>query len=215
MSKTAYPTATDLQNFLTAAGVTLGTLDTATAVQAGIDDFERRTSRKMLAPAGTQTRYYDPPVNRDGCLNLVRDLATLTSVVYQPQGGSSETLTEYTDFWLRPHAAPSDDPPHPWTGLQLRRCWIAPPAPELRRAIRVTGRWGFGTAIPEDAWLAMVMRGAALLAPSAGEKLSTGYVSYESAGVVQFWGDEPYRGARISWTAAFNLAVRRYQRLSL
>ena len=102
MGKSAYPTSTDIQNVLTAAGISLGTLDTATAAAAGTADFERRAGRKMLAPAGELTRYYSPPVNTAGYLDLERDLATCSAVEYRPEGGTTETLVLDTDYWLLP-----------------------------------------------------------------------------------------------------------------
>src|SRR5687767_1991754 len=169
MGKTAYPTATDVQAVLTAAGIALGTLDTTTAAAAGVTDFERRVGRKMLAPAGTLTRYYPPPTNREGYLDLGRDLAACTSVQYQPEGATAETLALDTDYWLLPLNARSDDPARPWTGIQLARRWTETPGPEqpaaLHRALRVTGRWGYDTTIPEDVWLPMVYRAIALPSP--------------------------------------------------
>ncbi len=48
MGKSAYPTAVDLSDFLTAAGVRVGTLDLATAATAGWVEFEKRTQLRML-----------------------------------------------------------------------------------------------------------------------------------------------------------------------
>ena len=112
MAKTAYPTGTDLDNFLTAQGFTVGSLGTADAVAAACDEFERRTGRRMLQPAADATRRYDPP--DDGYLSLAADLSALTSVVYQPEGGGSTSLTQGTDFWLRPCNA--DQPAEPLLG---------------------------------------------------------------------------------------------------
>jgi len=219
MGKTAYPAAADVQSVLTAAGISLGTLDTTTAAAAGVSDFERRVGRKMLAPAGAITRYFPPPANREGYLDLGRDLATCTQVQYQPEGATAETLALDTDYWLLPLNARNDDPPLPWTGIELARRWTAVPGPEwqqsLHRALRVTGRWGYHTEIPEDAWLAMVYRAVALLSPQAGSKLSSGYVRYEEAGVGKLWGEAPYLELRRTGDQWFDQAVARYRRIRL
>lgn len=219
MGKSAYPTATDVANVLTAAGITVGTLDTTTAAAAGVTEFERRVGRKMLAPAGEQTRYFAPPTNREGYLDLRGDLATCSAVTYQPEGASAETLTLNTDYWLLPVSARSDDPARPWTGIELARRWVERPGPEmpqaLHRAVRVTGRWGFDTSIPEDAWLAMVYRAVALLSPQAGTALSTGYVRYAEAGVEKLWGEAAYLELRRTGEQWFEEAVKRYRRMRL
>jgi hypothetical protein len=219
MGKSAYPTATDVQNVLTAAGITVGTLDTTTVAAAGAADFERRVGRKMLAPAGEVTRYYAPPVNADGYLDLGQDLATCSAVGYQPEGGTLESLTLNTDYWLLPLNARTDDPAAPWSGLRLARRWTETPGPEhsasLHRAIRVTGRWGFHTEIPDDAWLAMVYRAVSLLSPQAGSKLSTGYIRYANAGEEKLWGEAPFLELRRTGYLWFQEAVARYQRMRL
>jgi len=220
MGKSAYPTATDVQNVLTAAGVALGTLDTTTAAAAGALDFERRVGRKMLAPAGEQTRYYPPPTNREGYLDLGRDLATCSAVAYQPEGASSETLTLNTDYWLLPVNARSDNPARPWTGIELARRWVESPGPEmpqsLHRALRVTGRWGFDTSIPDDGWLAMVYRAVTLLAPQAGTALAAGRQEYEQTGTAYtVWGSAAYLELRRTGDWWFDEAVARYRRMRL
>ncbi len=217
MGKTAYPTAADLNSYLTEAGFTLGGLDTTTAVAAAVDEFHRRTGRIMLAPAGTTTRYYDPPTasgipggEGGGFLSLGADLAVLTAVVYQPQGAEAETLVQNADFRLHPYGAGSEDE-GPFLAVEFRRRWTRPLLLSLRRAVQVTGRWGYAVEIPEDAWNAMLQRGAALLAPSRGGKLSGGHVRTEDSGVVRVYGDDPLAGLRRAWEGVFEAVVRRYR----
>jgi hypothetical protein len=90
--------------------------------------------------------------------------------------------------------------------------WLQPVRGALRRSIRITGRWGYGTAIPADAWSAMLHRAAALLLPQQGYLLTTGRVRTVSAGVETVWGEEPLLGLRRGWEAEFAAAVARYRR---
>jgi hypothetical protein len=210
MSYSAYPTATDLQELLTSAGVTIGTLETDDYAAAARQEFERRTGRTMLAPGSTAVRYYDPPAGGGQYLDFGQDLAVLTSVVFQPASGSAETLTENTDFWLRPLNAAADG--QPYLGLELRRWWREPRAAELHRSIRVTGRWGFGTTLSEEVFSAIKFRAAELAMAAYGLNLSSGRVQSSEAGVVRVWGEEPLLGARRGWREAFETAVIRYQR---
>jgi hypothetical protein len=220
MGKTVYPTGTDVADVLTAAGIALGTLDTTTAAAAGTADFERRVGRKMLAPAGTLTRYYPPPTNREGYLDLERDLATCTQVQYQPEGATAETLVLDTDYWLLPLNARSDDPPQPWSGIEFARRWTEWPgaaqSQAWHRAIRVTGRWGYHTEIPDDAWLAMVYRAVSLLSPQAGSALSAGRQEYSQSGVsYTVWGTAAYLELRRTGEWWLKDAVARYRRMRL
>lgn len=210
MAKSAYPTNSDLVAFLNAAGFTPGTLDTATAIAAGIADFERRAGRTMLT-GGTATRHFAPPVQ--GFLDLEEDLCEITSLQYQPEGSSPETLTAETDYWLLPYDAPSFG--RPWLAVGFRRRWSLPLPSALHRAILVTGRWSYGLTMPDDAWLAMVQRGAALLAGQKGFSLSTGRIEAENAGVRDLWGKDRLFAERSAWNGYFEETARRYRRASL
>lgn len=215
MSKTAYPTQTDLNSFLTAAGVTVGSLDTATAINAGIAEFERRARRTMLAPAGTATRYYDPPDNPLGILDFCGDLAVLTSIVYRPQGGSATTWAQNTDYMLLAYNAGTDGLGY-W-GARFRQRWFAPSTDPFSqgRSIEVTGRWGYGTTMAEDAWEAMILLGASLVIPSYGLSLSGGRIRTADSGVERLYGEDPIGGARAEWRRRAESAIRRYQRWGL
>lgn len=214
MAKSAYPTQADLESFLTAAGFTVGTLDTSTAIAAGIAEFEARARRKMLAAASASTRYFDPPAGLPrGLLDFEGDLATLTGVVYRPQAGTAEMLVQNTDFVLLEYnIAGAPDATGYW-GAEFLRRWSLPLSFSLRRSVEVTGRWGYGTSMPDDAWLAMVARAASLLAPSKGFSLSGGRVRTEDSGVERVYGEDPVAGARRAWERQFEAAVAVYRRL--
>jgi hypothetical protein len=217
MGKTAYPTSTDLDSFLTAAGFSLGTLDTATAIAAAIDDFERRAGRIMLRGAADLVRAYDPPYGQP-LLVLEFDLHALTDLQIVPVGGGATLLTQNTDYLLRSYnAGPAfDAEAGPFSAVEfLTWRWSEPARSQDRRSVRVNGRWGYAAVIPEDAWLAMVMRGAALLAPSRGGTLSGGHVRTADSGVERLYGDDPLRGLRQAWERSFETAVRRYRRLAV
>lgn len=220
MGKAAYPTAAELSTVLTNAGITVGSLDTQSAVDAARVEFERRVGRRMLA-GSSLTRYYAPPANDEGYLDLGRDLVTCTAVKIAYEGASEETLTLDTDYWLLPRNARADTPARPWTGIELaRRWWAAAPSDAAmraswHRAVRVTGTWGYDATIPEDAWLAMLHRAAALVAPQAGSALNDGRTQYTDAGVQTSWGTAPYLELRRTGDMWFEAAVKRYRRMRL
>lgn len=174
----------------------------------------------MLAPVGTAQRNYDPPANAaapdagGGYLDLAQDLAALTSVVYFPQGAvSGETWVENIDFWVRPYNAAADG--KPFLGLELKRRFMSPLLPAMHKSIQVTGRWGYGTSIPEDAWLAMIFRALVLMKASVQWKLSGGLVRTADTGVERLYSDDPGKGMWQEWEGDFEAAVKRYQRWGL
>ena len=213
MGKSNYPTASELDAFLTEAGFTLGSLDTATAITAARVEFERRAGIRMLAGAATTLRF-DPPTNGLGRLDFPGGLAELTSAAYQPEGGAAESWSEGIDFVLRPYDGGAEET-GPFTAMELSRCWIAPIRFGDRRSIRVTGRWGYHTSIPEDAWLAMLARGASLTAAQQGAAISDGRSYSNSGGVDNAYPTDPLGAARKAWAGQFEAAIRRYRRLRL
>lgn len=162
--KADYPGPGDVLALLAATGVEVSPVaDLATAAAAGARDFERAVSRTMLAPPES-TRRLNAPVSREGALIFDRDLASLTSVAIQAQGGTSQELTQGTDYTLEPFNAAADG--MPYTALVFFSwgwSWYEPLWYGYRGSIYVTGRWGYGTTIPEDAWAAMQARAALLL----------------------------------------------------
>ena len=210
MTRTQYPGSEDLGRLLAGMGWTAGDQDLTGAVDAAVREFEERTGRTMLAPASDAVRAYDPPVAPDGVLELGADLAGLTSLVYQPQGASPETLTHYVDFWLLELNASQQG--KPWTALRVRRRWLGPLPESLLRSILITGRWGYGATLPGDVWSAMLHRAAMLLIPQQGYVLTAGRVRTVTAGVETAWGDEPLAGLAKGWEREFEAAVGRYRR---
>jgi hypothetical protein len=219
VGKAAWPTKTELESYLTSAGVGLGTLDTTTAPAAASDLFERACGRTFL-PTAARTRYYDPPTGARGLLNLQRDLAVLTSVTYQPRGASAQALTENTDFFLEPYNRTGDDEPEngPYTHLRFDArwdIWREPLPGEYRRAVQVRGQWGYATLIPEDAWWAVLVLGAALLAPAAGNKISGGLLRSRVAGLGYDWGPRPLAFLKETHMEDCWAAIRRYRKRRL
>jgi hypothetical protein len=210
MGKAAYPTSAQVIELLTSAGVPSGTLDVATATAAGWLEVERRCGRVFLATSGT--RYYSPPVGT-GYLDFGADLASLTSLTYQAEGGSAETWVNHSDFWLLPQNASSDA--GPYTGVQFHRRWNGPPRPELHRAIRVLGSWGYAATVPEDIWDAMRFAAALKLLPTYALDLTDGK-QYTSDGTnVASYGFDPIYGCRRSWERFLTATVERYRKIGI
>jgi hypothetical protein len=160
---TAYPTSTNLATFLSGAGVVTTGLDLDGAILDGIDYFERETGRTPMLAGGSlvdraaavtdTTRTYDPPVGPKLVLDLGADLASLTGIAVN---GTSQTLG--ADFWLEPANAPSLGKPYRRVQWAAYR-WPLQMAIQLqqwKQSIAITGRWGYRSTIPGDAWDAML-----------------------------------------------------------
>src|SRR5262245_6207402 len=147
MAQPAYPTAADLQGYLTALGMGDSLPMVPVACGAGIAAFEREAGRTMLA-GSPQTRQFDPPAG-GRLLDIAGDLAAAPAVTYSPYGGATENLAAGADYRTEPLNR------IPIEAIRFLRHWAAPlPFPQLGK-IGVTGAWGYGTSIPDDAWLAM------------------------------------------------------------
>lgn len=216
-----YPTGEDVRAYLEAASLVVSTalaeqLDTA--AEAGRLDFEQRTDRlPFLAGATDTTRRFDPPKAGSARLWLKPDLAALTSITYQPGGASAETLTLDTDFSLLPFNAAADEQPYtaidftPWRGFGA---W-ASSYPAYRGSIRITGRWGYQTTLPENAWLAILAAGSLSLLPQLSFGLTSGLVEWHEKDRGERYGADPLAGLAAGWQASLNRTVAIYKRMNL
>lgn len=205
----AYPRGRDLETLLTAAGfssIPTG-IDLSRAVAAGVQAFEHAVGRRMLAETGT--RNYDPPTSgRESFLPFGADLwGTPTSVTF-----NGTALTLNTDYRCFPENA--DQSGKPFTALRFARVWYAPLNTAHWGAIAVTGKWGYGASIPEDAYEAMLCRAAYLVLPQLTHNLTGGFTSFHEDDVSEDYGGNPLDYLRKQWNDTYNHTVRRYKRVT-
>lgn len=211
---TAYPTSAELRRHLEAAGLTVteplaGLL--AGEVVAARRDFELAVGRRMLAV--TATRTYDPPTGQNGELSFGVDLAAAPSSV--TVAGVAYTLG--ADYRLL--QVERDGDLRPYWGIRFRRRWAAPLAWTEEQSVSITGLWGFGEQLPEDAWSGILARAAWKLWGSAVQAETEGLKSWREKD-----RGEDYSGTwerlRDQWGGAdgeggvYGAAVRNYQRWS-
>ena len=103
-----------------------------TQYSRAIDDHCRRTFY-----ATTETRYYDAIGNhiRGNKLYLDKDLLSITTLT----NGDGNTLTENTDFILRP----SDGPPFDYVQLLSASAAVWTYSTNWEEAISIAGDWGY------------------------------------------------------------------------
>lgn len=217
--KTAYPTATDVENFIEAGGITTTSGQQAffaSAALAGQQIIERRCGRVFLGSGANSTRYFEPPTTRSGRL-YIEDLASLNTVTYQPEGQATATtwvLNE--DFWLEPDNYAAHG--LPITSLVLRQRWPQPLATCYRRSVIISGQWGFATlaaGFPDAVWFAMLAAGCLSVYGAIAQALTGGLLGWKEADVQKDYGVEPLRRLKDSWEAQVDPVVALYQRMRI
>lgn len=207
MPRSAYPTADDLLGFLEGAGLTVS--DTLqdyleTAAEAGRQAIEHATGRVFLAV--TETRSFDPPVSRNGVLDLQADLLSLSGVSY-----NGSAFTAGTDYRLLPGNRAAGQP---YSALSFLRRWASPLPFSLQGSLSLTGVWGYSEQIPDDVWLAMCAAGAAQLVPQISLGLRKGLIRWSEKDRSEQYGTANSElGDR--WQAMQNGVIARYKRVAV
>ena len=188
--KQQLPTGADVEQAIEAFGLfdaeTLTNLyefiDTELLANAALREFEELTGEIPLETddaltSADQIRFYDPPGPNHAPQTLGGGYrldigGSLTSFVSLRSGITTTDalgtlLTLNTDFFLLPYNAPGIT--RPWTAIEF-----ITPVWGQRRSIKLVGRFGFGAAIPEDVWLAIVHRAVSLALPQMRERVTGG-----------------------------------------
>lgn len=166
MPQVAYPTDAQIQAFLTSIGYTLPAGFTVSGYAAEASaEWERRTGFVPFL-GQTQTRMYDPAGPnkrlilgyrlRGGSFNLDLNagLYRVDSLTIGVGVGDAGTLlTANQDFFMLPAMAPQEN--SPWTSI---RFLIPQFGTDL--SIQLTGGYGYGAQIPDDAYKAVLRMGA-------------------------------------------------------
>ena len=189
MARTAYPTDSDVAALAASVPLPSGYTFTGMAA-AAVDEWERRTGyRPFLGSGSAETRSFDPPgpnrrtlsgyslLGGGRILDLECGLYGLTSVSIGvgPDAPGTELMLG-TDFWLEPLNA--DVISVPWQRVRFRA-----PIFGLESSVAVVGLFGYGAAIPEDAWQAIARLGCALGLQALAEGLRLGAVKWAEENV--------------------------------
>lgn len=231
MGRIQYPTAQGLKDLLGEAGVIID--DTAVlnaALLAGIQGFETTCSRHFLAgftienqPVPEETRYFDPPAPHEASLWLGpwNDIVTVTSVVHQTQPDGTPVVLELNrDYFLEP----VNNPSRGFGYNRLRRGrwgswrWTSTPGSwdgwhwsTGIHSLQITGLWGYGTAIPDDAWLAMGYAGVLWVEGQFRLKTTRGRIAYTAGRVTEQFGVESYSQIIQGWMDHYERTAAYYK----
>lgn len=212
-----------------------GTYDTPSIMAAAIAEWENRTFFHPFLTTGVlEKREFDGQGRNEieWSGGLCSTLADGTPTVPIDGSPSIYTLTingsiYATNFYsYKPNIAPNIGKPYTRIKFgRLQDSWLpvanGPTEDGItflgnaQRVIAITGYWGYGFLVPDDAWLAMIQYGASLLMQQIGMGVHQGLTSWTEAGVTQAYNPKVYDGVQASWEANFNRTVQRYRRVSL
>lgn len=213
MGQADYPTGTNLQAWLLATGLfanidvdPFARIDCDQHMRSAITWFEGQVGRKMLASTGT--RRFDVPTGPRNILALDADLVSCTSLTV-----AGVAKTEGVDFWLLPDNANQDGKPFDAIEFALSFAF----SNLQRKSILITGTWGFGLTIPDDAWEGMVAQGAFLAYPQIAINISKGTQMRREGDVEEQYGRGQKTGPLVEEAAAWQMqagaAVGNYLRV--
>lgn len=201
----AYPIASDVQALLTGTGLVSGSPTVTAELASAIAEFERLTGwRPFLAESVAATYRFDPPA-WGSRLWLPCGFATITGVsvgVSHDSAGTALTVDE--DYRTLPENAAAMV--RPFTGIEFYVSCAGGSG-----SVRITGKRGFATTVPDDAWLAIAQRAASLaLTRNAGaaalaSQIEQGDLSIKAGG----------SGFVAAWDGAFAAAVATYRKIEV
>jgi hypothetical protein len=145
-----YPTATDLTTYLAARNITAPS-NLLVHLNAAIDEWERLTGyMPFLAETSDSTSHFDPPTFTR-VLDLQRGYTSITSVAVgvSDDDPTGTVLTAGKDYFAIPYNG---------TTIEALR-FIASPGTRPR-SIKVVGKKGYATFVPDDAFRAILVRAA-------------------------------------------------------
>lgn len=223
-----WPSTTDISNLLSAGGLTStdwGSFSLANARLEAIAEWERLTNWKPFkVDTNDVTRYYDPPGPNQranfgypywgirggsNVLYLDAGLLSLTSlyVGYISDAQPGTELTLNTHFRLAPYNAVLME--NPYTQIEFYAKHFG-----RERSIRIIGKFGYWTSIPDDAFTAVLNRAAwsVLAAVSSARVVGLG-ADWREADVSEKQPGASEIGA--PYLLQYKQAVARFRRIAL
>ena len=166
MPRTAWPTYTDGNAYLTGFGITIGaTFDTTfqqRMLDAVVDEFTQYTRRQFVPSATGVTRHFDGSGTGEMEIDDYIDITTVRAIGYL---GSLGTGLTFQNVWE------TDRNAYPKNRLQIYQGSLPAFArtfvdvfPVGRSNIECVGQWGYAAEIPANVWEAIAGEYASRLA---------------------------------------------------
>ena len=214
----ANPTDTDVQTYLTGAGLWLSTYSSiiiGTATTA-LKRFQSLTGRTPFLSSGSATNYYfdAPPTsqgaNRFGNVewNIPLPFTSISALAINctPTDSTGSVLTSGTDFYLGPQN-------YDTLGLPIEQITFVAPIYGNQRSVRINGVVGSYTTWPADAWHAVVMGACAIMGEAIGANTFGGATTIRDDDQTISAGANPFGEMMKVWQSRFDAAVNEYTRI--
>lgn len=229
MPRSAYPDSNDCEAILRAQGLFSSSdlasiildLDLEGKAAAAAAEWERCTGWvPFLGDTVDATRYFDPPGPNQrlpgalggGYLLTLPEtgLLSLTSIHSGFSSASAGTaLVSEDDYRLRPLNAGVST--RPYTEIEF----LGAPSWGFGRSLRIIGKFGYATTVPEDAWAAILYRAAGYALPEIRERVTGGLVEWKEAEVSERYGEKFLSGSAEAWDLRWKRATDRFKRITL
>lgn len=202
----AWPTSTDLLNFLKASRLVATTptvwqalLDLDTALASAIEQFETGTHYlPFLADTVATARKFTP----EGLCLLDLDGGAIEVTAVALDGTA---LILDTDFFLMPANALVQG--KPYTSIEFDE-----PLFGKRNSLVVTAKWGFAAVLPAKAKTTVLAGAATILSPQIASGMAAGLIRFTQGDETKEWGSQPLGGITMGWQSQFETGITFYKR---
>lgn len=222
MPQSNYPSNTDLINFLTAAGAWEDTFTPFASgfVNKAATEFEMLTGRiPFIAETSPSTSFFNPPgsisvsnwMSWRGGGKFVEFDSGFTQIhamyigsTYDSFPGSTLDINRNVFFYPLNHIA---------RRLPIEAAEIRFPVWGIGKSLVVIGTRGYSTTVPDDVWMAVLQRAAALFLSQIGALANTGAAELSEADVTIRYGSAggAYAFQIENWNSEFQSVVSRYK----
>lgn len=216
MSHSSAPTDSDVQTFVTKAGVALPAgfaFDGLAA--AAVAEFQRRTGQvPFILDSVDVARYYDPPGARSSSDRTVLELdaglltCVSVSVGVSADDPSGQPLDLQRQLRLCPLNAPALGQPYTWIEFPF-------PLFGAPSSVKIVGRWGYSSTWPDDAWQAVLRLGAWMAAQDVQQGIATRGTTLKEGDESVAFSDEALKNLGASWQSYVDRVVGRYRLVRL
>ena len=235
MPQAAYPTGTDLTNFLTSCGFTIPSgMNLTVEAEGAVEQWEKEVAWwPFLNVQGDETIILDNGPRGWGfgygymgggfgtwstepqVLDFQCGVISISSIVIGGNGNPQQTLVEGQDFDLLPRNAQRQG--WPYSSLRLTNSYAL--LGLTTTDIIVTAKCGFCTQVPTDAWKAILRHAAYGVAGQMSLSINQGVKAYKAGMVQEEYASGPMSGSIQSvaakWDEDWHAAIAYYARRTI
>ncbi len=192
-------------------------------VASAMRDFEKRTGYKpFLMDESFVDRFYDPPRPSSSGQTLFLDAGLIevesVTVGYAGPGTGTELIKDQ-DFFLQDYNAAAEERPYEMiefsrTVLSRSDFYYVRPVVGATKSIKVSGKWGYWSTIPDDVYKALIRGAASLALTDLKQGLASGLVEYAEDDVKERYSVELIQKLGDGYEAFANRVIKNYKFVS-